>query len=134
MKNIQRDWKQDMMKSFIKNGLSESQIADNMLVALLAGSETTATVLKAIIIHIISNPNVYQRLQSACDISDVPPHTIISYSRAQQIPYLDTFVKEILRYYLTASRALLRKMQIKKQPIALIMDRAPFCKGYNDPR
>lgn len=93
--------KQDMMESFIKNGLNESQLADNMLVALLAGSETTATILKALMLHVISNSRVYRKLQAACDevLSEIPLTETISYSRAQQIPYLDACVKEALRYH-----------------------------------
>lgn len=72
-----------------------------MLVALLAGSETTATILKALITQIISNTRVYRKLQDACDevLEEVPLTQIISHSRAQQIPYLDACVKEALRYH-----------------------------------
>lgn len=102
--------KQDMMESFIKNGLNETQLADNLLVALLAGSETTATVLKAFVVYVISNYKIYKKLQDACDelIDEVPLDEIISYSRAQQISYLDACVKEVLRYSPSATGVLPR--------------------------
>lgn len=101
LKKSGKETKQDMMESFIKNGLNESQLADNMLVALLAGSETTATILKAILTLVISNSRICRKLQAACDeiSGEVPLTQIISYSRAQQIPYLDACVKEGLRYH-----------------------------------
>lgn len=92
--------KQDMMESFIKNGLNEAQLADNLLVALLAGSETTATILKAFFVYVIGNHRIYNKLQATCDemIEEVPLDQIISYNRALHIPYLDACIKEILRY------------------------------------
>lgn len=101
LKEAGKATKEDMMGSWIKNGLNENQLADNMLVALLAGSETTATILKALMILVISNSRVCRKLQDACDevLHEIPLTQVISYSRAQQIPYLDACVKEALRYH-----------------------------------
>ena len=92
--------KPDMMDSFIKNGLSESQIADNTLVQFLAGSDTTTSVLRSGLISIMSNPQVYARLQVECDevSKEITREQVISYQRATQMPYLDACVKECLRY------------------------------------
>lgn len=100
----------DMMDSFIKNGLTESQIADNVLVQLLAGSDTTVSVLRATFVYLTSNPHVYHRLQTECDevAKSVPLDEIISYQRATEMPYLSACLKEILRYYPVATGLLPR--------------------------
>lgn len=109
-KQASKDKRQDMMDSFIKHGLNEQQIADNVLVQLLAGSDTTVSILRTSFVHIISNAKIYQRLQAECDEAskDVPLAEIISYNRATQIPYLDACIKEALRYHPAATGSLPR--------------------------
>lgn len=105
-----KEGKIDMMDSFIKNGLSESQIADNTLAQLLAGSDTTVAVLRATFVHIVSNPHVYHHLQAECDevARTIPMDEIIPYQRATSMPYLDACVKESLRYHPAATGLLPR--------------------------
>lgn len=95
-----KETRKDMMDSFIKNGLNEQQIADNVLVQLLAGSDTTTTILRMSFVYYLSNGEVYQRLRAECDeaAKEIPDSEIISYQRAGQITYLDACIKEALRH------------------------------------
>lgn len=100
----------DMIDSFIKQGLSEAQIADNVLVQLLAGSDTTVSSLRASFVSIMSNPRIYKRLQAECDevAKEIPFDRVISYQRAIRMPYLDACIKEALRYHPAATGPLPR--------------------------
>ena len=105
-----KETRQDMMDSFIKNGLDETQIADNTLAQLLAGADTTVAVLRTSFVHIISNARIYQRLQAECDqvAKEIPFDEIIPYQRTVQMPYLDACLKEALRHQPAATGTLPR--------------------------
>src|ERR1700733_16182585 len=69
----------------------------------LAGSDTTATILRTGFVSVITNPQIYARLQSECLSADIPLSSIISNARALQLPYLQACIKEALRHNPAAS-------------------------------
>jgi cytochrome P450 len=89
----------DMIQSFIEHGLTQAEVADESLLQILAGSDTSGTVMRTAIIYITSNPSIYQRLQDEVMAVDVPTNEIISHARALELPYLNACIKETLRYY-----------------------------------
>lgn len=91
--------KNDICQSFVDRGMSAVEIADETLLQVLAGSDTTAVVLRTMVICIFSNLQVCRKLQKEVDAAGVPWDEVISYSRALQLPYLKACVKEALRYY-----------------------------------
>ncbi|EXJ75068.1 uncharacterized protein A1O5_01764 [Cladophialophora psammophila CBS 110553] len=91
--------REDMIQSFIKNGLTQGEIADEGMLQLFAGSDTTSTVLRSGLFYIITNPRVCTRLQAECDASGVPLTEIISAAKGPTLPYLNACVKEALRYH-----------------------------------
>ena len=66
-----------------------------------AGSDTTATGLRATLLCIITNPPVYQKLVGEIDaavaLGKIPSaaNEIISNEQARQLPYLQACVKEV---------------------------------------
>ena len=95
-KRIQR---KDMLQSMINHGLTEGEIADDFLLQILAGSDTSGVILRSALIYIVSNPRVYNRLKSEVMSTDIPLDSIISHAHAQQLSYLTAVIKETLRYY-----------------------------------
>lgn len=91
--------KNDMCQSFIDRGMNAVEVADEFLLQVLAGSDTTALVLRTMLICISSNPQICHRLQKEVDEAGVPLDEIISYKRALQLPYLKACVKEALRWF-----------------------------------
>ncbi|KAI5456019.1 benzoate 4-monooxygenase cytochrome P450 [Mariannaea sp. PMI_226] len=57
----------DMLGSFVKHGLSQCEAESESLVQIIAGSDTTATAFRTTMVHIITNPQVYRRLQGEID-------------------------------------------------------------------
>lgn len=96
---IEKQCRNDMLQSFIEHGLTQAEIADESLLQVLAGSDTTALILRVIFICVSSNHRVYRRLVEEIDDADVPMDAVISYTRALQLPYLNACVKEALRWY-----------------------------------
>ena len=106
----EKETKTDMTQSFIKHGLSQAEIGDESLLQILAGSDTSATIIRSGFIYIISNPQVYNKLQAECDTSGVPLTEIITNARALELPFLNACVKESLRYHPAATGLMPRKV------------------------
>lgn len=70
----------------------------------IAGSDTTATVVRTVVVHVATNPLVYRRLQKEIDkhIGQRDSHdapSIISDTQARGLPYLQSCIKEGLRIW-----------------------------------
>ncbi|KAL9117459.1 MAG: hypothetical protein Q9187_006003, partial [Circinaria calcarea] len=93
--------KNDMLGSFIKHGLTAIEAETEISISLVAGSDTTATSMRATLLSIISNPPVYVRLQR--EIDDAIAHGAISspilQDEAVKLPYLQACIKEGLRRF-----------------------------------
>lgn len=103
-----KEVRQDMTQSFTAHGLTQGEIADESLLQILAGSDTSTTILRSAFISIIGNPHTYTRFQEACMAANVPLSEIVTYCQAQAIPYLVACVREGLRHHPAASGLLPR--------------------------
>lgn len=67
----------------------------------VAGSDTTATSMRATLLHIITNPPVYAALQREIDTAIAAGHVSdpIQDSEARRLPYLQACIKEGLRIF-----------------------------------
>lgn len=74
-------------------GLSDVAVRDELMTALAAGHETTATALAWAVERILAHPAIYARLRDEVRAlgSDPDPE------RVQALPYLDATIKEVLR-------------------------------------
>ncbi|KAK0620507.1 cytochrome P450 monooxygenase [Immersiella caudata] len=90
----------DMLGSFVAHGLSEAQANNEAVLQVMAGSDTTATWIRATMLRIISTPRVYRRLQKEIDNAvktDKISWPIISAVEAAALPYLQAVLLEGLR-------------------------------------
>ncbi|MFT3925766.1 MAG: cytochrome P450 [Myxococcales bacterium] len=74
-------------------GLSDRELRDELMTALAAGHETTATSLAWAFERILSHPRVYQRLRDEVRALGKEPDP----ERLAALPYLDACLKEVLR-------------------------------------
>jgi cytochrome P450 len=72
-------------------GLTDRELRDELMTALAAGHETTATGLAWAFERILSHPQVYDRLREEVRAAGPDPERIAA------LPYLDATVKEVLR-------------------------------------
>ncbi|KAI1075518.1 putative benzoate 4-monooxygenase cytochrome P450 [Whalleya microplaca] len=93
--------KKDMLGSFIKRGLSPTDVEMEISISLIAGSDTTATALRACLLAIISNPRVFSKLVKEIDEAIVQGKisSPIRESEAKTLPYLQAVIKEGLRRF-----------------------------------
>ncbi|KAJ0315461.1 hypothetical protein Brms1b_006060 [Colletotrichum noveboracense] len=99
-KKIQRD----MLGSFIAHGMTQEEAESEILLQVFAGSDTSATTIRATILHVITNPRVLNRLLAEIDAA--APHTaqpVIADAEARALPYLQAVIKEGLRIFQPAA-------------------------------
>ncbi len=89
----------DMLGSFIRHGLTQEVASGETLLQIVAGTDTTATGLKIIMLHIMTNPAVYRKLQEEidCNVSKGNVSSPVRDAEARQLPYLQAIIKEGLR-------------------------------------
>ncbi|KAI9776189.1 MAG: hypothetical protein M1839_000510 [Geoglossum umbratile] len=95
---------EDMLGSFIRRGLTQQEAESESLLQIIAGSDTTASALRATLLYIITNPHIFTTLRSEFDAftSKHPPadsNTIISDASARTLPYLQACIREGLRMH-----------------------------------
>lgn len=93
--------KRDMLGSFVKHGFSQKDAETEALIQIIAGSETTATAIQATILHIITSPHIYSRLQSEIDTAAEERRisSPVSNAEAQSLEYLQAVILEGLRMF-----------------------------------
>ncbi|CCC10154.1 hypothetical protein SMACR_12595 [Sordaria macrospora] len=105
-----KDPKRDMLASFMRHGISPNQAVGEAVLQMVAGSDTSATLIRTAILHLLSNHVAYRRLQAEIDrcladgtISNMNPSNdststiIVKDSEGRRMPYLQAVIKESLR-------------------------------------
>ncbi|KAK1760102.1 cytochrome P450 [Echria macrotheca] len=95
----------DMLGSFIRHGLTEEEAAGEALLQVIAGSDTSATTIRTVLLMLQSHPLSYAKLQAEID-SAISSGTISSPIRdaeARKLPYLQAVIREGLRILPPAS-------------------------------
>ena len=93
------DERSDMLASFVRNGIVGADLKTEVIEQIVAGSDTTAGGIRGTILHILTNPLVYARLQEEVNSAAVPEGQIIPFAQARSLPYLQSVIKEGLRIW-----------------------------------
>ncbi|GAP87973.1 putative pisatin demethylase [Rosellinia necatrix] len=89
----------DILGSFRRHGLSETDCQTEALFMFVAGSETTASVLGITLFYLMASPVAYQRLKNEMKaaIEEGKVSTPITVAEAKALPYLQAVLYEGLR-------------------------------------
>lgn len=89
----------DMLGSFIRHGLTQEEASGEALLQVVAGSDTSASTIRVVMLNLLSNPAAYRRLQREIDdgIAAGKISSPIRDAEARQMPYLQAVIKEGLR-------------------------------------
>ncbi|KAK7430663.1 hypothetical protein QQZ08_002706 [Neonectria magnoliae] len=88
----------DMLGSFVAHGLTQKEAESEILLQIVAGSDTTATVIRSTMLHLVTNPRAYNRLRGEISKTTYTSE-IIPDSTARDMPYLQAVIKEGLRIF-----------------------------------
>ena len=94
--------RKDMLGWFIEKGLSQVQCEVEAFLQIIAGSDSTTTVLRSTIFLLASTPSAYLKLRSDIDAAvnaGEVSSPVIKYTEALKIPYLKACIWEGLRLY-----------------------------------
>lgn len=101
-----RDSSRDFLSQFMEIKASNADIPDWYLMAwtssnMLAGSDTTAIMLRAIIYFLLKNPASLHKIQSELGTARTEGRLspIVTWKESRQLPYLDACVKEAGRLH-----------------------------------
>ena len=97
--------KSDMLGSFIRHGLTPEEASSEALLQIIAGSDTSASTIRAVMLHTLTNASSYRRLQAEIDdgIAGGTISSPVTDAEARQLPYLQAAIKEGLRILPPAS-------------------------------
>lgn len=96
--NNRRDFLAYMLRYNDEKGMSESEILNNSESLIVAGSETTATLLSGLTYYLVQNPQAMERLTEEIRTSFSSEEQITIRSTAP-LPYLHACIEEGLRVY-----------------------------------
>ena len=94
--------RQDMLQSFIKNGLTQAELESETLTQITAGSDSTASSLRLTLHFICTSPPIQERLLAEINTAIAAgqiTRPIIKDAEARQLSYLQACIKEGLRVY-----------------------------------
>lgn len=90
----------DMMGSFVKHGLTREECESEAMVQVLGGSDSTATAIRMIVLHIITNPRVYINVMEELESNNhVISYPVITSAESRKLPYMQACIKEGLRVF-----------------------------------
>ena len=88
-----------MLGSFIRHGLTQEEASGEALLQVVAGSDTSASTIRIVMLSLLANPPAYRKLQAEIDeaIAAGKISSPIKDSEARELPYLQAVIKEGLR-------------------------------------
>ncbi|TDZ40601.1 Cytochrome P450 monooxygenase lolP1 [Colletotrichum spinosum] len=90
--------KRDMLGSFIAHGLTQEEASSEILMQILAGSDTTATAIRGTFLHIMTSPRVTSKLLAEIKATQ-STRPVVTEAEAKMMPYLQAVIKEGLRIF-----------------------------------
>ncbi|KAI9899078.1 hypothetical protein N3K66_005539 [Trichothecium roseum] len=92
---------QDMMQAHINNGMDRNELIQQVLIFLIAGSNSTAHALRMTLLSLITSPTAYTSLVSeiAAASGSGKASSPITWAESQVLPYLGAVVKEGMRMW-----------------------------------
>lgn len=102
----------DMLGSFIRHGLSQEEASGEALLQVVAGSDTSAGTLRAVMLNILTNPTTYRKLREEIDLAIATGKisSPVKDTEARQLPYLQAVIREGLRIMPPASGAFFKEV------------------------
>jgi len=94
--------KRDMLGHFVSKGLSQLRCEAEAYLQIIAGSDSTTTVLRSTLFLLVGHPTAYSKLRSEIDTAvrdGRASYPVMTYAEALKLPYLQACIWEGLRMY-----------------------------------
>ncbi|KAK5111800.1 hypothetical protein LTR62_004720 [Meristemomyces frigidus] len=100
--HLKQSQRKDMLDHFIKKGLTQLQCESEANLQIIAGSDSTTTILRCTLFSLIANPVAYGKLRTEIDRAADAGHLscpVTTYAEAQRLPYLTAVLWEGIRMF-----------------------------------
>ena len=108
MKSDRKDFMSYILRHNDEKGMSEPEIKQVCSILMIAGSETTATLLSGVTYHLCLNKDALRKVTDEVR-TKFPDENAITLTSVAQLPYLQAVLEEGLRLYPPVPAALLRR-------------------------
>ncbi|KAK3395094.1 cytochrome P450 [Podospora didyma] len=107
-----REDQKDMLGSFIRHGVTKQQCQIEVPFQMIAGSDTTATAIRATLLHLTTNRRAYDRLQREIDdaAADGRVSSPVKAEEGKHLEYLQAVIYEGLRMNVPFSGLLMKEV------------------------
>lgn len=75
------------------------RLADEAMTFVIAGSETTASTLAALVYHVLADRHIFNRLRAELDTAIPDRYELPQASKLDKLPFLNALIEETLRMY-----------------------------------
>ncbi|KAG0169201.1 hypothetical protein DFQ28_003911 [Apophysomyces sp. BC1034] len=82
----------------VEDQLNSDEIINEVMLFLVAGSETTANTTGFVIIELLKHPHVFEKLRAEIDEIPLPEGEIFAHDQLKDLPYLNAVISETMRY------------------------------------
>ncbi|KAI8962332.1 pisatin demethylase [Daldinia sp. FL1419] len=95
------DRRRDSLASFLEQGVTREEAINELMLQVVAGTDSTATGIRMTLLLLISNPMAYNKLKAEIDdaIAKGNISSPIKDIESRQLPYLQAVIKEGLRTF-----------------------------------
>ncbi|OTA69127.1 cytochrome P450 [Hypoxylon sp. EC38] len=102
----------DVLASFIEQGVTKEEAINELMLQVVAGTDSTATGIRMTLLLLVSNPVAYQKFKSEIDdaIAGGRISSPIKDTEARQLPYLQAVIKEGLRAFPVVTATFFKKV------------------------
>ena len=80
--------------------ITKDEVRDELLIMMLAGSDTTSNAVRSSVYRALQTPGVYEKLIAEIDeayLAGKVSRPVITFDEAISLPYFSSFIKEVLR-------------------------------------
>ncbi|KAI0834132.1 cytochrome P450 [Hypoxylon sp. FL0890] len=102
----------DVLASFIEQGVTKEEAINELMLQVVAGTDSTATGVRMTLLLLVSNPVAYDKLKSEIDdaIAEGRISSPIKDAESRQLPYLQAVIKEGLRAFPVVTATFFKKV------------------------
>ncbi|CAJ2512418.1 Uu.00g054330.m01.CDS01 [Anthostomella pinea] len=106
-----RNWK-GTLASFFEQGVTREEAIHELVLQIVAGTDSTATGIRMTLLLLVSNPMAYHKLRAEIDngIGKGKVSSPIKDTEARQLPYLQAVIKEGLRTFPVVTATFFKKV------------------------
>ena len=108
-----KDFMSQILRHNDERGMTRQEIADNAALLVIAGSETTATLLSGVTYLLLKNPVCYEKVRDEVRSAFKTEEEITFVNVSARLPYTAAVLQEGMRIYPPGAMALLRVINTK---------------------